>query len=76
MQIKFVNRYSPTERIYRLFRIMWVRGTVGDGRGYSAKLTFAITPDLFRFRFLGADLYLVFLFVRIHYERSYGGTHA
>lgn len=59
----------------RLFRLMWTRGTVGDGKGYSCKLSFAVRPTLFRFRREYGGWLLTLLGVRVHYERDYGGTH-
>lgn len=73
MKLKVVNRWDPSQRKFRLFRLLWTRGRVGDGRGYSAKLSFAVRPMLFR-NLYSFDGWEVTLFgVCAHYCRSYGG---
>lgn len=62
-------------RHFRLFRIMWERGTVGDGSGYSAKLAVGLLPRLYRYeRSWKHDRSITLLGLRIHYRRSYGGV--
>ena len=74
MTLKPVFRYSPSERTYRIARLVWHRGTVGDGAGYSNKLSLSLWPRLFRWQ-RGSDGWTVVLFgVRVHYARSYGGV--
>jgi hypothetical protein len=63
-------------RLLRLFRLTWTRGTVGDGRGYSAKLTLALTPAFFALRRGYCDLAVTLLGFRVHYQRAYGGIWA
>ncbi len=46
MQLKPVMTWSAEERKARLFRVMWERGTVGDGKGYSAKLAASLVLKL------------------------------
>ena len=49
MKFKSVLRYDPTLRAIRLGRLMWTRGTVGDGKGYSVKLSeiiYVLDPTL------------------------------
>ena len=73
MKAKIVLRWDRTRNTFRLFRVLWTRGVVGSGSGYSAKLSFALKPSLFHACFRFND-YLVTLFgLRIHYRRSYGG---
>lgn len=73
MTFKPVMRYDPILRWVRLFRLIWNTGVVGDGQGYSSKLTVALTPRLFRWDRGWHAWTLTILFVRIHYVRSYGG---
>lgn len=75
MKLKTVFRWSNHQRMFRLFRVCWTRGTVGvPGGGYSAKLTVALAPRLFRFGDPWCDGWsLTLLGIRIHYIRSYGG---
>ena len=73
------------ERRICLTRIRWERGTVGDGRGYSASLSFSLC---FEPRDLWVGLYwskgeiynwfgwlclIPCLPLRIHFQKSYGG---
>lgn len=81
MRLKRVMRLDTIQRHFRLFRLMWERGIVGFGNGgYSAKLSIAVEPKLFRkepAKNLGFNGWLVTVFgVRVHYERSYGGIYA
>ena len=65
LRFKKVCRWSKSDGIFRLFRILWTAGKgpgVGGGRGnYSAKLSFALRPRL--------------NFLRIRFHRSYGGHY-
>jgi hypothetical protein len=61
MTLKKVCRYSQGERLFRVCRLLWTRGTVGDGQGYSCKLSLGLRP--------------VFPFVRIRFARAYGGIY-
>ena len=74
MTVKFVGRKAPG--IYRLFRVMWCKGKVGDGRGYSAKLSFAFVPWIFNVRRDWHEFECTVLGLRVHYKRSYGGRFA
>lgn len=81
--MKLVNRYSPEEKLLRLFRLTW------DGH-YPAipsrKLTFGLAvrrdywlPGLYRI--ITGELYhrrwvlvlIPFVAIRIHFAKSYGG---
>ncbi len=76
MKVKTVFRLSPSERTFRLARVLWTRGVVGDGEGYSAKLSFAVRPVLFH---RGPELFgwdVTVFGLRVHYQRAYGGIHA
>lgn len=76
MRVKSVFRKASDERLIRLFRLMWIRGTVGDGKGYSAMLSFGLSPRLIAFQKGWHEFRVWLLGVRIHYQRSYGGIHA
>lgn len=73
MKFKPVWTWSAPERKVRLFRIVWERGVVGDGDGYSAMLSFSFVPRLY------ANVPVLFGFdvtvlgVRMHHKRAYGG---
>ncbi len=75
MKFKSVLRYDPTLRAIRLGRLMWTRGTVGDGKGYSVKLSVALAPSLFLFARDTCGWTLRLLGLRLHMKRSYGGIH-
>lgn len=76
LRFKPVMRWDRRERVYRLFRIMWVHGRVGDGNGgYSAKLSAALTPRVVGFRrgsMHRPDWTVIVLGLRFHYQRAYG----
>lgn len=76
---KNVNRWDEQARLFRVFRLMWDRGKVGDGAGYSSKFTFALwlsKHGLLRyFREEGGGVIVSILCLRFHYERSYGGRY-
>lgn len=74
MRAKPVFRADEIQKHYRLFRVMWERGTPGDGTGYSVKLSVALAPRLLGWTREGrADWFLFLAGLRIHYARSYGG---
>lgn len=75
MKFKWVGSWDSQSRNLRLFRVMWVRGRVGDGKGYSVKLSVALRPTLFAVRREFEALRVTLLGVRVHYQRSYGGLH-
>lgn len=77
LRIKKVMRLDTIQRHFRLFRIMWERGKVGDGNGYSAKLSVGLEPQISRWeRQAGTDWLVTVVGVRVHYCRSYGGIFA
>ena len=78
------NWIGPEKRLV-LTRLYWNRGTPGDGKGYSVKLSLSLCfawYDLWVGAFLktkGRDGFILFLCLlpclplRVHYQRSYGG---
>lgn len=73
MRLKLVMRPDPDAGIFRLFRLVWRRGIVGDGVGYSAKLSFALSRRLFGFWREFGGWCLTILGFRVHLARSWGG---
>lgn len=73
MKLKLVMRLDRRERKLRLFRLLWQRGTVGDGDGYSAKLSFALVPKLFEYRLELFGWRTTLFGVHVHHRKSYGG---
>lgn len=73
MTCKIVLRHSPKERLFRLFRVMWNHGTVGDGNGYSAKFTVAFVRKLFAWKCEWDGWCVHVAGVRFHFRKSYGG---
>lgn len=73
LRVKWVGRYDGTLKCLRLFRVMWERGAVGSGSGYSSKVSIGLVPRLANFEreFCGWTLDLCF--IRVHHVRSYGG---
>jgi hypothetical protein len=75
VKFKWVGRLDKESRILRLCRLMWTRGMVGDGNGYSVKLSLALRPAFFCFHREWQQFFLTVLGVRVHFQRSYGGIH-
>ena len=73
MTFKPVMKLDPRAKILRLFRILWIVGTVGKGDGYSAKLSFGLQPKGYQFRRAFNEWILVILGLRLHKKKSYGG---
>lgn len=72
--IKLKWLFRSHEGVYRIARIIWQRGKVGNGKGFSAKLSFAFCRKLLLFCRDGRDGWFVILAgVRLHYLRAYGG---
>lgn len=77
LRFKSVMRLDTIQRHFRLFRVMWERGEVGFGKGYSVKLAIGLRAKLFGFcRDAKTDFILTVCGVRVHYSRSYGGIFA
>ena len=75
LRFKAVLRYQPNYTCYRLCRLMWERGKVGDGNGYSVKLSLALRPVLLSYSVTKIEWAIELLGFRIHYQRSYGGIY-
>lgn len=73
--LKWVWRWSPSERKLRIVRfIRWV-GVVGDGKGHSTMHTLSLAPAIYRVERGGHDFALTLLGVRYHWQRRWGGKH-
>lgn len=75
MTFKKVMRYSKPECKLRLFRVMWERGVVGDGKGYSSKVAISLVPKMFGWQSEFNSWRLTLLGVSAHWARSYGGSY-
>ena len=73
MRFKQVMTGSAAERKARLFRVMWERGTVGDGKGYSAKLAASLVLKLAEWQRYSDGWRATVVGLSLHYRRSYGG---
>ena len=73
--IKWVFRYDKTSNMFRIFRLMWTRGVVGDGKGYSCKFSLGLLPRIWFFRRGFNEWHIIVLGFRLHYQCSYGGKH-
>ena len=76
LRLKLVGRRDTIQGHFRLFRVMWETGNVGDGLGYSNQVSVALTPRLFRWAKDNSWRYWLVecLFIRVHRKRSYGGV--
>jgi hypothetical protein len=90
MRIQWKPNCLPRERRICLMRLRWERGTVGDGKGYSVKLSISIG---WKFQDMWVGLFwrrhdcnpshgwiawlclLPCLPIRVSCQRSYGGIH-
>lgn len=75
LRARKLMRYDPGSKMLRVGRVVWQRGEVGDGQGYSTKLTLGLRPALFSWRRESRGWKLIVLGVRVHLDRSYGGIH-
>lgn len=73
MKLKKICRWDGSQKLFRIARLVWDRGTVGDGKGYSSKLTLAVGKKLARFKFSRTEKELFLLGLRVTLLRSYGG---
>jgi len=62
-----------SDGVFRVARIVWQRGTVGDGKGWSGKLSLGFTRKFFIFRKTWARCEICIAGVRIHFLRAWGG---
>ncbi len=79
LRLKKVLRYDEMQGHFRLFRVMWETGIVGDGKGYSNMVSVALQPSLFQWHRAnkGCREWMLVLFgVRVHRKFSYGGRFA
>lgn len=81
-RFKWVLRLDTPQRHFRLFRMVWERGTF-DGRGYSVKFSVGVECRWFYLegfnrdrRCWKYDWRVTLLGLRLHYARSYGGRFA
>lgn len=74
MKYKWVGRYDPSLRMFRLLRLMWVRGDVGTG-GYSAKFSVTLRPVVWHWRTECGGWLLTIFGIRLHFQKSWGGVH-
>ena len=72
-RFKRVLRYDRKSKMLRAARVVWQRGKVGDGTGYSTKLSLALHPRLFSFHRDWSETIIVIAGIRIHHQRSWGG---
>ncbi len=73
MRFKPVMTWSAGEGKARLFRVIWERGTVGDGKGYSAKLAASLVLKLAEWQRYSDGWRATVVGLSLHYRRSYGG---
>lgn len=75
-RFKRVMRLDHQGRVFRICRWIWERGVVGDGNGYSAKLSLGLEPRVFRWERSSNSCRVTILGLRLHYRRAYGGRFA
>ena len=74
LRVKRVMRHDEVQGHFRLFRVMWEAGIVGDGRGHSNMVSVAVQPKIFLFERLSPGSWLLVLCgIRVHRKRSFGG---
>ena len=73
IRFRGVMRLDRTSRMLRLARLLWQRGAIGDGRGYSSSLSLALRPKVFERRRERDGWLLTLACIRLHYQRSWGG---
>ena len=74
MKVKSVLRSDEWK--FRIGRLMWTRGTVGDGNGYSCSLSLALFPRLLAWYKSRDEWCLIVAGIRWHFQRSWGGLFA
>lgn len=75
MKFKRVLRYSPNERMLRLFRLTWDIGEVGFG-GVSHKISVGLQRSLLYFDRECDGWRATLLGFHVSHKRSYGGRFA
>jgi hypothetical protein len=73
---KPVMRWSASERMLRLFRVVWNVGEAGDGRGYSAKVSVGLELRWFYFQREWQAWRLTVCGLHLSHRRHYGGRFA
>jgi hypothetical protein len=76
MKLQRVFRLDSDAKLYRVCRLIWDCGTVGDGTGYSNKLSLALAPRVLSFRREWDGWIFIVAGIRIHRCWSYGGRFA
>jgi hypothetical protein len=77
LRVKRVFRHDTIQGHYRLFRVMWETGVVGDGKGHSNMVSVALQAKVFMFARVSPGSWLLVLCgVRVHRKRSFGGIFA
>jgi len=76
LRIKWVGRLDEIQGHFRLFRVMWERGEVGQpGGGHSNMVSVAVQPKLFAYKRITCGSWMVIILgLRVHRKRSYGGV--
>jgi hypothetical protein len=72
IRFKWVFRYDKYEKILRIFRVCFDVGEM-DGKGYSAKISLALSRKVFKIQKEMDGIRLHILGIRIHFKKSYGG---
>jgi hypothetical protein len=73
MRLKKVCTWSARERKFRLFRLMWERGTLGKPGGYGTMFSVSLMPFVFQWSStLPYEWRLTLCGVCLHYKRSGG----
>lgn len=73
--LRWIGRIDPRERIVRLWRLTWWKGTPGYDGGHSTKFTLALSAKPFGFSRGWREWILTVFCLRLHWQRSYGGAH-
>ena len=76
MKFKTVFRYSKSEGLLRLFRVTWKRGQGawhGAPDNYHGVFKMALSKRPFSLRWRDDDKVITAFFVRLTFEKSFGG---
>lgn len=73
MKVKRVFRYDESQKVFRLFRIVWNGKTKPVGKDYSCQLYFAFKPKIYELIRNDDGFEFVALGIRFSYRKSYGG---
>ena len=82
MKLKWINRYDELAKRRRICTLTGCKGTVGDGKGYSWKLTLSLCDkplytnrNQYSYVLTGRREYALGR-IMLSYSRSYGGIYA